>query len=110
MSLPARQQRALDAIESALEARDPRLTALFTIFTRLIRGQEPTGAERLSRRGLLFPLLPVAVVMVLLTGLMITLATGSASACGTTARSAPESPPAVSCAARLSGHFPGMAK
>ena len=35
MSLPACQQRVLDRIETALQRREPRLTAMFTMFTRL---------------------------------------------------------------------------
>ena len=35
MSLPACQQRDLDRIETALQRREPRLTAMFAMFTRL---------------------------------------------------------------------------
>jgi hypothetical protein len=35
MSLPACQQRVLDRIEAALQRREPRLTAMFAMFTRL---------------------------------------------------------------------------
>lgn len=41
MSLPACQQRTLDRIDTALQAREPRLASMFAIFTRLA-GQEQT--------------------------------------------------------------------
>jgi hypothetical protein len=51
MSLPGCQQRALDAIEGILQARDPRLAKMFAIFTRLA-GQDPMPRrEQLVRRG-----------------------------------------------------------
>jgi hypothetical protein len=39
MTLPASQQRVLDAIESALKRREPRLASMFAIFTRLSTGE-----------------------------------------------------------------------
>ncbi len=51
MSLPACQQRALDKMENALRASEPHLTAMFSMFARLNRG-EPVGAERLTQRRL----------------------------------------------------------
>ena len=50
MGLSARQRRALDVIESALQASEPRLTAMFAMFARLTRGEEPVHAEHLPRR------------------------------------------------------------
>jgi hypothetical protein len=47
MSLPASQQRVLDAIESALKRREPRLASMFAIFTRL------TNSEGLPRTEVL---------------------------------------------------------
>ena len=50
MTLPAGQQRVLDGIAGTLQARDPRLASLFSIFTRLT-GQEPMPrAEELPAR------------------------------------------------------------
>jgi hypothetical protein len=44
MSLPACQQRVLDRIEHSLHAGDPRLRAMFAIFTKLTREEEmPSG-------------------------------------------------------------------
>ncbi len=51
MSLPACQQRALDRMEGALRASEPRLASMYTIFGRLNAG-EPIGAERLTRKRL----------------------------------------------------------
>ena len=50
MSLPARQQRALDGLESALCAGDPHLTGMFTVFARLNSG-DPVTAEPMARRA-----------------------------------------------------------
>jgi hypothetical protein len=47
MSLPASQQRVLDAIENALKRREPRLASMFAIFTRL------TTSEGLPRTEVL---------------------------------------------------------
>jgi hypothetical protein len=48
MSLPACQQRVLDGMAGTLQARDPQLASLFSIFTRL-NGQEPMPrAEELT--------------------------------------------------------------
>jgi len=49
MSLPACQQRALDRMEGALRASEPRLASMYMIFGRLNAG-EPIGTERLTRR------------------------------------------------------------
>jgi hypothetical protein len=50
VSLPANQERELTVIEGALEARDPKLASMFSIFTRLARGDEVPRHERLARR------------------------------------------------------------
>jgi hypothetical protein len=54
VSLPACQQRALDGIESALQAREPRLASMFAIFTRLARDEAVPRTESL-RAGTRFP-------------------------------------------------------
>ncbi len=103
MGLPARQQRALDEIESALEVRYPQLSAMFATFTRLTGGQRPVSSERLPRRSQarwrrgLLPLVPAAAVMAFLAGLLITVAVGGPPACAS-GRSARE-PLSVSCPA-----------
>jgi hypothetical protein len=50
MSLPASQQRILDRIEGTLRDSDPRLVALFVIFTRLARDEEMPCVEELRAR------------------------------------------------------------
>ncbi len=48
MTLPAAQQRVLDRMEGTLQASEPQLASMFTIFTRL-NAEEPVGAEPLAR-------------------------------------------------------------
>jgi len=48
MSLPACQQHALDTIESMLHKREPRLTAMFAMFTRLNKSEGVPRTERLE--------------------------------------------------------------
>jgi len=50
MSLPARQQRKLKEIEGGLIGSDPRLLALFSIFTRLTRGEAMPWFEEVTVR------------------------------------------------------------
>jgi len=45
MSLAAREQRALDSIETALQAGEARLTSMFAIFTRLTGHEENLGRK-----------------------------------------------------------------
>jgi hypothetical protein len=111
MSLPARQQRALNAIEGALEASEPRMTAMFAIFTRLTRGEKPTSAEHLRRRPLirarprvLYLLFPAFATAALIATLVVGFTTGSRSGCGTAASLSPASSAAANCAARALNH------
>jgi hypothetical protein len=48
MSLPERQQMILDQIEQVLQAADPRLKSMFTIFGRLASGEAISPAEAMS--------------------------------------------------------------
>jgi Protein of unknown function (DUF3040) len=50
MSLPARQQRALDGLAGALCVDDPHLAGMFTIFARLNAGEPVTAEPRARRR------------------------------------------------------------
>jgi hypothetical protein len=50
MGLPAAQQRALNAIETELRWRDPRLASLFVTFTRLTCGDGAPRSETLPGR------------------------------------------------------------
>jgi hypothetical protein len=87
MGLSARQRRALDVIESALQASEPRLTAMFAMFARLTRGEEPVHAEHLPRRRVRWrPSANVLLVhalagLFLITGMVIGVTAGGASAC-----------------------------
>jgi hypothetical protein len=83
MSLPACQQRDLDRIENALQRREPRLTAMFAMFTRLNISERIPRIEHLEvppwwawrRRGYLRPLGgPVALRAMLLIPLAAMLA------------------------------------
>ena len=48
MTLPAAQQRVLDGMEGTLQASEPHLASMFSIFSRL-NADEPLGAEPLAR-------------------------------------------------------------
>jgi Protein of unknown function (DUF3040) len=81
VSLPAAQQRVLDRMEGTLQASEPHLAAMFTIFARLNR-DEPVGAEPLARprrrqrwlqhgTGLYaFVLIPVMFTMIIVGALL----------------------------------------
>jgi hypothetical protein len=49
MSLPPAQQRALDSMAETLRASEPRLAAMFAIFTRLNRFEASPRREQLPR-------------------------------------------------------------
>ena len=74
MSLPACQQRVLDRIETALQRREPRLAAMFAMFTRLNTNERIPRIEHLEappwwawrRRGHLRPLSGPAALRVML--------------------------------------------
>jgi hypothetical protein len=53
MGLPASQRRILEEIEETLRDSDPRLTSLFTIFTRLNSDEEMPRIEELCARAAL---------------------------------------------------------
>jgi hypothetical protein len=53
MGLPASQRRVLDRIESTLRGSDPRLAALYAVFTRLTRDEEMPRIEQLRHRAAL---------------------------------------------------------
>jgi hypothetical protein len=50
MGLPVRQQRTLDEIEGRLAGSDPRLKSLFSIFSRLTRGETMPWFENVRVR------------------------------------------------------------
>jgi hypothetical protein len=51
MGLPASQRRILERIEDALRGSDPRLTALFSIFTRLTCDEEMPRIEQVRAKA-----------------------------------------------------------
>jgi hypothetical protein len=55
MSLPPRQQRALDRIEHSLQVCEPHLKSMFAIFTKLTGDEEMPRLEELQPRSLPFP-------------------------------------------------------
>ena len=93
MSLPASQQRALDAIDSHLRGTDIRLASMFTVFTELTRlekmplaetvqpvrwwaraGRRAARPRRSGRAGtiMLVPLLLAATLSLLLLSMLTT--------------------------------------
>lgn len=50
MTLPVSQQRVLDRIDRMLRDSDPRLAALFAVFTRLTRDEEIPRIEEIRAR------------------------------------------------------------
>jgi hypothetical protein len=48
MALPACQERILHGMETALRTHEPRLAAIFAIFTRLTKDEEIPYIERLA--------------------------------------------------------------
>jgi hypothetical protein len=48
MSLPVRQQRVLEGIAETLRLTEPRLTAMFAIFSRLTRNEPTPRREQLA--------------------------------------------------------------
>ena len=80
MSLPVAEERALTGIEQALRSRDPRLSALFSIFTRLTRQEAMPTIEQLRRRR--WRPQPGAVLLVAIALLVCALVAGSLASSG----------------------------
>jgi hypothetical protein len=72
MGLSARQQRILKHMESALRARDPRLTSLFGTFTRLTAHEPMPPWEAITARvvRLARPVVLVPVTLAVLTAVI----------------------------------------
>ena len=88
MSLPARQQRALDRIEKTLLADDPRFGSLFAIFTRLTWHEAMPGIELVKARRWhsLGPFAAIATALIAVASvLMLTLLTPRRPICLTSA-------------------------
>ena len=108
MSLPVCQQRALNAMENVLQASEPRLAAMFAMFTGLAEGEEPVRAEHLSRRRLIrlrrpgpcFIVFPVLTGIALIVTLIVGLVTSFAPGCATAAAVSSVRKTTVSCVTR----------
>jgi hypothetical protein len=103
MGLPACQQRTLAVMEYALEATEPRLSAMFAMFAHLAKS-EPIHAERLSRRrpsrlrsGPWLMLIPVLTGIALVAGLIVSQVTSPAPGCAPAVAAPPDTRTAVSC-------------
>jgi hypothetical protein len=82
MSLPASEQKAASRIEHGLMTTDPRLTSLFTIFTRLTRHEAMPAIEQIRQRWWRPPQCAViAVVIALIIGAAVLSSVFSPSAC-----------------------------
>jgi hypothetical protein len=120
MSMPTRQQRTLGGIETALQASEPRLAAMFAIFTRLHQVDGPVCRELLSRsrlrvimklraimlrRGFIF----ISVIAAMLAaGLLIGITGHSSASCqggrGAHAVATAHVQPPASCASSAQDH------
>jgi hypothetical protein len=83
MSLPAREQRALDGIEITLQADEARLASMFTFFTYLCRDEakpviedlgtpsrRPRGSRRAGARVRSTMLFPIVIMIVITIGIV----------------------------------------
>jgi Protein of unknown function (DUF3040) len=78
MSLPARQQQALDKIDRALQSADPKLKSMFAIFTRLTsREAMPTTEAIVAKLPRPMVMISIMVVTVLSAVLLSVLAAGT---------------------------------
>jgi hypothetical protein len=68
MGLPVRQQRTLDEIEGRLAGSDPRLKSLFSIFSRLTRGEAMPWFENVRVRPIADRFLPMRMWFHRVTG------------------------------------------
>jgi hypothetical protein len=103
MSLPAREQRALDGIEITLQAGEARLTSMFAFFTCLCRDEAKPVTEDLgnasrrprrhgarARSTVLFPIVIMIVITIgiVVPAIVVSLTGGHSRGCSpvTTAR------------------------
>jgi Protein of unknown function (DUF3040) len=84
MSLPGREQRALNRIGHRLAAEDPRLGLRFAYFTRLTRHdampateQVPGRLQRFARSAVILPLIVIGLIS-LVAGTWLTAGRGQA--------------------------------
>jgi hypothetical protein len=88
VSLPASQQRVLDKIEIGIERGDPKLRAMFAIFTTLTRGDGVPRTERLRARAraktqaiMVAPILVFFVVGLVTLCIVLAVSSSAARAC-----------------------------
>lgn len=97
MTLPARQQRVLDQIETTLQSGDPGLKSMFASFTRMTSLEAMPTTEalyaRLSRPAVLISVMVVALMSAVLLGLFA----GPSSCAHAPARAAGHAVPAPIC-------------
>lgn len=84
MTLPASEERVLSRIEASLLDRDPRLRALFAIFTRLTRQEAMPAREQLRRRRRWSPRQAAVLLLAaaILIGAIMAGAFGPSGGCG----------------------------
>jgi len=80
MSLPTRQQQALDKIELALQAADPRLKAMFAIFTRLTSRDAMPTTEAIAAK-LPRPMMAISILVVTVLGAVLLSVLAAGTAC-----------------------------
>jgi hypothetical protein len=115
MSLPAAEERTLTGIEQALRSRDPRLSALFSIFTRLTRQEAmPTIEQLRPRRRRPQPGAVLLAVVALLVCAVVAGSLASARGCGrapaATATTLPSAIAAGAMVPQCAGHLTAGAK
>jgi hypothetical protein len=84
MSLPARQQRALDRIDQTLAVDDPRLGSMFEIFSRLTLDEPMPVSERVTAglKRVLRPAMMVSIALIAsLTVLLVSVPAHASSRC-----------------------------
>ncbi len=81
MSLPGRQQVALDQIERVLAAADPQLKSMFAAFSRFTSDEALPETEVISRRTARRWLMIISVMVVGVLGLATLFAVANSRAC-----------------------------
>jgi hypothetical protein len=104
LSLPGRQQRALNQIAQALVAEDPGLGLRFAFFARLTQHeaipeneQVPRRLQRFLRSAIMPPLLAISLINLLAASLLIA---GSSQACQAGPNAAAHASPSLGRTAR----------
>jgi hypothetical protein len=88
MSLPASEEKVLSGIERGLVTRDPCLSSLFAIFTRLTRHEAMPATEQIRRRWRAPHGAVIAFVIALIIGVAVVSSVFSPRACAGVPRAA----------------------